>query len=161
HHDAFLGIFQRVGKPRLRGTALLDLAVHHRFDVVAHHAHGGEQRTELVAATFVHGDVELAGGDARGDVGGDRDRTDDAPRQGPGDQRGEQQRQRDAGNIELDVVGDRGARALPVQEAVAGGVVHQQIDLVVDLDRVLVERRPVDVELGAVEKALADATPSV
>jgi len=100
HHHAFLGVFQRVGKPRLRGTALLDLAVHHRLDVVAHHAHGGEQRAELVAVALRYGDVELAGGDALGNVGGDRDRADDAPRQGPGDQRGEQQRQRDAGNVE-------------------------------------------------------------
>ena len=161
HHDAFLGIFQRVGKPRLRGTALRDLAVHHRLDVVAHHAHGGEQRAEFVAGALGDRDVELAGGDALGDVGGDRDRPDDAPRQRPGDQRREQQRQRDAGDVELDVVGDRGAGALPVQEAVAGGVVHQEIDLVVDLDRVLVERRPVDVELGAVEEPLANASPGV
>ena len=54
------------------------------------------------------------------------------------------------------------ARArLPVEEAVAGGVVDQQIDLFVDLGGVVIERLPVDVELGAVEQPLADAVPGV
>src|SRR5262249_6988531 len=36
-----------------------------------------------------------------------------------------------------------GARVLPVQEPVTCGVVHQQIDLLVDLGRVVIERVPV------------------
>ena len=58
------------------------------------------------------------------------------------------------GDIELHIVPDRGPRALPVQKAVAGSVIHQQIDLVVDLLGIAVERRPIDVALGAIEQAV-------
>ncbi len=152
---------QRVGEPRLRGAALLDLAIHHRLDVVAHDAHGGEQRAKLVGAAPRHGDVEFAGGDALGDVGRHGDRSDDAPRQAPGDERREQQRQRGAGDVELHVARDRRARALAIEEAIAGGVVHQQIDLIVDPVGVVVERVPIHVELGAVNEPLANALPGV
>ncbi len=159
--DAFLRVFQRVGEPRLRRTALRHLAVHHRLDVVAHHAHGGEQRTELVGAALGHGDVELAGGNALGDVGGDRHRPDDAPRQRPGHQRRQQPAPtRCRAILSWMSRATVGARGLAVQKAVAGGVVHQEIDLIVDLVGVAVERLPIDVALAAVEQALAISSSS-
>jgi len=57
--NAFLRTLKRVGEPRLRTATLLDFTVHHRLDVVAHHSHRGEQRTELIGAAARHRDVEF------------------------------------------------------------------------------------------------------
>ena len=92
----------------------------------------GEQGTEFIGAAFRHGNVEIAGGDQFGDVGSDRDRPGDPAGQSPGDKRGQQQRQRDANDVKLQIVPDRRPGTLPVQEAVTGGVIHEQVDLVID-----------------------------
>ena len=92
-NDAFARALQRVGEPHLRGAALLHLALHHRLDVVAHQAHGGEQRAEFVGAALGNFDVELAAGDLPGGGGSRGDRSDDAARQQPRHCGGDQQRE--------------------------------------------------------------------
>ena len=101
HHDAFLRAFQRVGQARLCGALLRDFALHHGLDVVAHRSHGCEQRAQFVGATFRDDDVELAGSDALGDPRCSGDRPHDAPRQSPGDDRRQEQRQRCADDVQI------------------------------------------------------------
>ena len=144
----------------MRGTALRHFAVHHCLDVVAHQSHGGEQGAEFVGAAFRNDDVELAGRNVFGDVRSDRDRPHDSPRQGPGHHRRQQERQRRAGDIEIEVARDGRARGLPVKESIARGVIDQEIDLLVDLAAVLIEHFPVRIELGPVEQAFTHASPS-
>ena len=59
----------------------------------------------------------------------------------------------------MHVAHDGGARVLPVKEAVAGRVVHQQIDLFVDLESILVERFPVQLGRRAIDESFTDLFP--
>ena len=123
--NAFLRTLKRVGEPRLRAAALLDFTVHHRLDVVAHHSHRGEQRTEFIGAAARHRDVEFAGGDTLGHAGSNGNRSDDAASESPSHCAGQKQRQHRSGDIKLHVVRHGAARVLPIEKSVAGGVVHQ------------------------------------
>ena len=158
-HDAFARVLQRVGKPHLRGAALLHLSLHHRLDVVAHQPHGGEQRAKFIGAALRNFDVELAACDLPGRRGSRRHRPDDAPRQQPRHGGGDQQREQRAAEIEVDFSRHRRARSLAIEEGVARSVVDQQVDLLLDDGGVVVERVPVDVGFGAGEQAQANVVP--
>src|SRR5581483_2516149 len=124
-------------------TPQCDLVVHHLPDVVAHQTHRGEQRTKFVGAAVRDHDVEFAVGDPLGDVRCSRNRPDDASCEQQGDDAGQDQRQDGAGDVELRIACDGGARDLTVNEAVAGGVVDKKVNLLVDLFGDVVERFPV------------------
>ena len=61
--DTFARAFQRFRELRLRRTAFGNLAFDHGADIVAHGAHGFEQRTQFVVRADRDGNVEIAVGD--------------------------------------------------------------------------------------------------
>ena len=134
HHDAFLRAFQRVGEPRLRRMPLRDLALHHCLDVVAHQAHGREQRAQFVGAALGDNNIKLAGGDALGDTRRDCDRA--ARSAAPAPRRRAPTATAPAPCRRYSRFRSRAtvARAdLPIEEAVARRIIDQQIDLFMDL----------------------------
>ncbi|MGB6963700.1 MAG: hypothetical protein WBD90_04245, partial [Xanthobacteraceae bacterium] len=66
-----------------------------------------------------------------------------------------------ADDVQLYVMGNCRARALPVEKSVAGGVIDQKIDLIVDPAGIMVGRAPVRIGSVAVDEALTNCFPGV
>ena len=129
--DALMRAFHGVEQAALGRLALRHLALHHAAQVLAHGRERVEQDAELILAALGHRAVELPLGDPAGNVRSDGDLADDMAGQQPGDRGGEQHRGRQAGDVQPPILGHRRPGALPIAEAVPGGVVYQQVDLTV------------------------------
>ena len=141
-HDALDGGLDRIGEQGLRRAALRDLLLHHRRDVAAHHRHRAQERAELVVPALGHLHGQLAGRDAARHRRGVGDRPHDLPRQEQGHDTREHDRHQGRDDAQPHVAGHDRPGGLPIGEAVAGGEIDEQVEVLLGHRRMGVEGLP-------------------
>ena len=159
HDDALAGGLQGVGQLILRRDPLRDLPLHRVPDIVPHDAHGGQQRADLVGAPRRHRPAEVARRDARGRPRGVGERAHDAAREAERHRTGEEDGKQRPEQVEPRLAGDDGPRLLAIDEAVAGGVVDEEVEVLLGDGGMAVELRVGRLALALVRELGARRRP--